>query len=402
MGRFSRSLAAPSFWQWAASGLATSLASVDKVWLLSSSLVSFTLSFFLTQSYAFWRSVYSRCRSVQGRLNDIGLLAAASAERDANGAFTEDATAMLSLLGRYVRLFSMLLYSSVTSRFAILRTPRGLGELVKRERRRARPPARVCATALMTARAAVASAHGYLGLTSTSRSRAGGALTSTERDALLRSSLMHNAVLEWITTLLHSSLADGRLCGSPTGGNPLALQMAMQQKVVELRASYAGIEDELTGRMPLAYTQLVQIMADLLISFTPFALIHSVGGIGAVIGTALVTLFHSSILNLAKMFLDPLNNDLYSGNMGINVATLMQETNDGSERWCKAASWIPEETKPRRRPSGSRQHGGGRDIVNDAQFSSTGAVPESLLLDPQAAMRTPAPWSTSTWLGESS
>ena len=34
-----------------------------------------------------------------------------------------------------------------------------------------------------------------------------------------------------------------------------------------------------------------------------------------------MTLFHSSILNLAKMFLDPLNNDDYSGNVGINVRT---------------------------------------------------------------------------------
>ena len=53
-------------------------------------------------------------------------------------------------------------------------------------------------------------------------------------------------------------------------------------------------------------------MVDVLIGSTPFALIHSVGGVGAVVGTALVTLFHSSILNLAKMFLDPLNNDKYS------------------------------------------------------------------------------------------
>ena len=70
------------------------------------------------------------------------------------------------------------------------------------------------------------------------------------------------------------------------------------------------------------------------------------GGVGAVIGTGLVTLFHSSILSLAKMFLDPLNNDQYSGNMGINVATLIQETNFGSSRWFRSAAWVPEETLP--------------------------------------------------------
>ena len=59
---------------------------------------------------------------------------------------------MLLLLARYVRLFSMLLYGSCTARFAMLRTPRGLGELVKR-----------------------------------------GALTTAERNALLQSSMEHNA-----------------------------------------------------------------------------------------------------------------------------------------------------------------------------------------------------------------
>eukprot|EP00966_Prymnesium_polylepis_P073230 1700402-Prymnesium_polylepis.1 len=66
----------------------------------------------------------------------------------------------------------------------------------------------------------------------------------------------HNAVLEWISTLLNSALADGRLCGSASGGSPIALQMSLQGKLTELRSSYASIEDELTGRMPLAYTQL--------------------------------------------------------------------------------------------------------------------------------------------------
>ena len=153
-------------------------------------------------------------------------------------------------------------------------------------------------------------------------------------------------MLEWIATLLNSALSDGRLCGSDSGGAAGVLQITLQKTLTELRASYGSIKDLLTGRMPLAYTQLVQIMADLLILATPLALIHSVGGVGAVIGTGLVTLFHSSILSLAKMFLDPLNNDQYSGNMGINVATLIQETNFGSSRWFRSAAWVPEETLP--------------------------------------------------------
>jgi len=56
-----------------------------------------------------------------------------------------------------VRLFNLLLYASLTSRFAVLRTPRGMGELVRR-----------------------------------------GAMTQAEYTALLQTGMGHHAVLEWI------------------------------------------------------------------------------------------------------------------------------------------------------------------------------------------------------------
>lgn len=288
---------------------AVALASIDKVWLLLSGLVSFTLSFFLSQSYSLWRNVYSVTRRVQGRLNDLGLLCATSVERHPDGSYTEDAEKMLETMARYVRLFNYLMYASVTTRFAPLLTPRGLKHLCSR-----------------------------------------GALTRSEREILLRCSMGHNAVLGWLTTLFNSALSDGRLGDSRTSAIPL--QVAIQSKTVELRSAYASIKDELSGRMPLAYTQLVQIMVDVLIFLTPFALMHSVGGIGAIVGTGLVTLFHSSILSLAKMFLDPFNNDDSGGDgagIAINVATLMQETNLGSQRWRNSAVELPDGTRPIRR-----------------------------------------------------
>ena len=62
-----------------------------------------------------------------------------------------------------------------------------------------------------------------------------------------------------------------------------------------------------TCRMPLAYVQLVQILTDGLILTTPFALIHSVGPFGVVMGTAVVTLFHSPLrwLKVASRWLAP-------------------------------------------------------------------------------------------------
>jgi hypothetical protein len=53
---------------------------------------------------------------VQGRLNDICLLAATTAERDANGRYTPEAEAFLRISSRYVRVFNLLLYASLTTR----------------------------------------------------------------------------------------------------------------------------------------------------------------------------------------------------------------------------------------------------------------------------------------------
>lgn len=123
----------------------------------------------------------------------------------------------------------------------------------------------------------------------------------------------------------------------------------LREEVSHLRASYALLPAELEGRAPSAYVQLVQVMTDVLVGLTPFALMHSVGGIGAVLGTGLTTLFYSSILVLAKMLLDPLNNDSYGdgGGISINVATLLQETNVDSDRWRTSAARVPAVSMPR-------------------------------------------------------
>jgi len=239
-------------------GMVESLSGVARVWTISGSMVSFTLSFFLSQSYTMWRSVYSITRRVQGRLNDVGLLCATFAERNAtDGAYTAEAEATLRTVARYCRLFHMLFYASVSTRFAPLKTPQGLSALVTN-----------------------------------------GALTAEEREMLLESSLGHDAVIGWLSVLFDTSVAGGLLGTSVararvTSSNPIAVQMSLQNKLTELRSTYASMPDELSGRMPLAYVQLVQILTDGLILTTPFALIHSVGPFGVVMGTAVVTLFHS-------------------------------------------------------------------------------------------------------------
>ena len=268
----------------------TRLKGVNAVWLLASSLVTFTISFFLSTSYAVWRQVYSLSRRVQGRLNDLGALCAASAARNADGTYTERSQVLLSTVARYVRLFSILLYASLSSRFSPLKTPKGLAVLVDTL-----------------------------------------ALTEEERSMLLESSLMHNAVLGWLWAVVETGLRDGTLgaggvpdadadagAGADAGEGegegaaagaaaargvapPVALQLTFEQKLLELRATYASISDELSGRMPLAYTQLVQILVDILVVVSPFALLSAVTPVQAVMGTGMLTLFYTGVLNLAKV-----------------------------------------------------------------------------------------------------
>jgi hypothetical protein len=141
-----------------------------------------------------------------------------------SGCYTPDADAMLGTIARYVRLFHMLFYASVTTRYAGLTTPRGLRELVE-----------------------------------------AGALMPDERELLLASAQGHDAVVGWLSVLFDSAVADGRLSVTTcreASTSPIAVQMSLQNKLVELRSTYASLKDELTGRMPLSYVQLVQILTD--------------------------------------------------------------------------------------------------------------------------------------------
>jgi len=247
------------------------LEGVEKTWRQMAAISFFLLSFFLSQSYALWRSVYIVARQVQSKINDFLLLCATYAARDSQGTYTREAEMLLDTLARYVRLWHMLLYASATRRFAPLKTPQGLNALV-----------------------------------------GAGALTSSERDRLIMSE-GHDTVMGWLSHLVDKAVDDQVLCTSVTRRTnvaPIPMQIQLQQTLTELRSSYARLRDELTGRMPLSYVQLMQILTDLLIFFTPFAFLHNgVGTFGNMFATAVVTLFYASVVTLAKLFLDPLNNE---------------------------------------------------------------------------------------------
>jgi len=163
------------------------------------------------------------------------------------------------------------------------------------------------------------------------------AITNDERQVLLESSHPQYTVLMWISLTLRAALKDGRLDAT--------YDRTIQTKVLDLRDHTASISDELSGRIPLAYTHLMQLLCDLLVLFTPLALSASVGSAVCVFATALVTLFYSSVLKLAKQFCDPYDNEQYNGQkngIAINVECLVQETNFNSERWRRSAIWLPD------------------------------------------------------------
>ena len=59
-------------------------------------------------------------------------------------------------------------------------------------------------------------------------------------------------------------------------------------------------------------------------------------GAWCIFATALLTLFYEGLLNLAKRFIDPLDNE-HEHQGGIVVDTLIAESNAGSVRWMHAA-----------------------------------------------------------------
>ena len=147
------------------------------------SVTTFTLTFFLNQSYGLWRKCYDYSRRLQGRLNDLGMTLAAHATRtkpsspDIPSTYTPQSRQALELVSRYVRVFNLLTYASFTRSHRPILTPRGMRRMVER-----------------------------------------GILTPKEReiltDAEVPATQRHNAVLVWLIRLF----LEGRQAGVFEGG----------------------------------------------------------------------------------------------------------------------------------------------------------------------------------------
>lgn len=161
-----------------------SLNGFSVLWAQLLSVTTFTLTFFVNQSYALWRKCYELSRRLQGRCHDIDMTLAAHAARKAPSSpgepstYTAASRQLLDLISRYVRLFNLLTYSSFTRSHRPILTPRGMRRLVER-----------------------------------------GLMTSVEREILVEAEIpatqRHNCVLMWIIRVF----VEGRQAGHFTGGS---------------------------------------------------------------------------------------------------------------------------------------------------------------------------------------
>ena len=282
------------------------ISGMNVLWGQLLTVTTFTITFFVNQSYALWRKCYELSRRLQGRLHDLDMSLAIHAARKpptsplAPSTYTPAAHQILDLVSRYVRIFNLLTYASFTRSHRPILTPRGMRRLVER-----------------------------------------GLLTPTEREILVDAELpatqRHNAVLLWIARVF----VEGRQAGHFEGGAGFETQFL--EKLHVCRSAYGAIGDELQGRMPLAYAHIVQVLVDGILYLYPLMAIASgMSGFLTVMGTGLLTVSYQGLFDLAKQLLDPYDNESYGkGEDPLVVDTLIAETNAGSLRWMNGLERMP-------------------------------------------------------------
>lgn len=269
---------------------------IRHLWNYQMSLTTFILTFFLNQAYGYWKHVLSLARRIQGRLNDFSLLLATSAKRENDGTYTPESKKLLDDIGASSRLFHTLFWASCARRFSVLNTPMGLECLASR--------------GLMTSR----QLQVLQGLNVPVNQR-------------------HNACLEWMMIRAWQGI-DEKVLRSDCNTR-------LMDQMCQLRGTYASIGDELSTRMPLPYTHMVQILVDCFIFLAPVALYPDLG-VYSIFGVGILTLFYAGLLDLSKIFLDPLDNEDFSKNsLDMDLGVLIRESNAGSTRWKNAGANLP-------------------------------------------------------------
>lgn len=274
------------------------LSSIKEIWDIQKALTTFVITFFVNQSFSFWRSVYTLARDIQGEIANYCLTLATNVEREESGELTDESRKFLEEIGQFIRIYHILMWASKAKRFKVLASPDGLKRMEGR-----------------------------------------GLMTKRQMEALQSMDLpndeLYHAPLEWMIVRSNQAMQQGILADdTATKGRLLEIASSM-------RVSAREVSDKISGRMPLAYVQLVQLLVDTFVISSPVALYASLGE-ASIIAVGLVTLFYTGLNNLAKIFLDPLNNEEFCENsIFMDIGVLIRETNSISTEYVKAGAKLP-------------------------------------------------------------
>ena len=149
----------------------------------------------------------------------------------------------------------------------------------------------------------------------------------------------YTTYLEWIMIRITQARQQGMIEGSGTGSD--GLDYMLLHKICDVRGMTSAIKYQLSARMPLPYTHFVQLLVDTFLFSAPFALIPELG-ILSIPCTGLLTLFYGGLLDLAKVFLDPLDNEDYADtDTDMDLIVLTNEISNDTNTWELSGTILP-------------------------------------------------------------
>ena len=260
-------------------------------------LATFVLTFFLSEAFGLWKQMYFTTRKIQAGLNEINMMLAVGAVRDDMKEFTPEAEACLDDVAHFTRLYHLFMWGKFSHTYSIVITEKGMARMLTR------------------------------GLITNDQYRC----LQVQDDGITA----HHTCIEWIGMRIFQGMEEGGI------KDDTALKMEILNRINFVRSSQSDVGDILDGRMSLAYAHLVQMLVDVLLITSPFAL-YAQQGIWAIFTVGVLTVFYAGVLDLSKMYLDPLDNDgLYDDSVNMDLGVLMNEMNLGAAEWKKGAMFVP-------------------------------------------------------------
>lgn len=260
-------------------------------------LATFVLTFYLSEAFGLWKQMYFTTRKIQAGLNEICMMLAIGAVRDDMKEFTPEAEACLDDVAHFVRLYHLFMWGKFSHTYSIVVSEKGMNRMLTR------------------------------GLITNDQFRC----LQVQDDGISA----HHTCISWIGMRIFQGIDEGGI------KDDMALKMEILNRINFVRSSQSDVGDIIDGRMSLAYAHLVQMLVDVLLITSPFAL-YAQQGIWAILTVGVLTVFYAGVLDLSKMYLDPLDNDgLYDDSVNMDLGVLMNEMNVGAAEWKKGAMFVP-------------------------------------------------------------